>query len=135
MTSELKRQFTFRVSQANPTEMIVILYDMTLQYLTDAGESAGREEIAEYRENVRRARNCVSELLQSLHLEYEPAAPCGSCTCTASADCPRRRHACTRNCCRRWKTFLRRCGTPIARLRPKVPQGRSCRMRRPCTPV
>ena len=55
MTSELKRQFTFRVSQANPTEMIVILYDMTLQYLTDAGESAGREEIAEYRENVRRA--------------------------------------------------------------------------------
>ncbi len=74
MTSELKRQFTFRVSQANPTEMIVILYDMTLQYLTDAGESAGREEIAEYRENVRRARNCVSELLQSLHLEYEPAS-------------------------------------------------------------
>ena len=132
MTSELKRQFTFRVSQANPTEMIVILYDMTLQYLTDAGESAGREEIAEYRENVRRARNCVSELLQSLHLEYEPAAALRKLYLYCL---PRRRRACTRNCCRRWKTFLRRCGTPMARLRPKVPQGRSCRMRRPCTPV
>lgn len=73
MTSELKRQFTFRISQANPTEMIVILYDMTLQYLTDAGESAEQQAMPEYRENVHRARNCVSELLQSLHLEYEPA--------------------------------------------------------------
>lgn len=73
MTSELKRQFTFRISQANPTEMIVILYDMTLQYLTDAGESAEQQAMPEYRENVHRAINCVSELLQSLHLEYEPA--------------------------------------------------------------
>ncbi len=73
MTSEIKRQFTFRISQANPTEMIVILYEMTLQYLSDAAESAQQKNYAEYRENVRRARNCVSELLQSLHMEYEPA--------------------------------------------------------------
>lgn len=73
MTSEIKKQFTFRISQANPTEMIVILYEMTLQYLSDAGESAERKDYTQYRENVRRARNCVSELLQSLHLEYEPA--------------------------------------------------------------
>lgn len=73
MTSELKKQFTFRISQANPTEMIVILYEMTLQYLSDAGGAAERKDYTEYRGNVRRARNCVSELLQSLHLEYEPA--------------------------------------------------------------
>ena len=73
MTSELKQQFTFRISQANPTEMIVILYDMTLQYLTDAAESAEREDFVVYRENVLRARKCISELIHSLHLEYELA--------------------------------------------------------------
>ncbi len=73
MTSEIKKQFTFRVSQANPTEMAVILYEMTLQYLSDAKDAAEREDRGEYRENVRRARNCIGELLQSLNLQYEPA--------------------------------------------------------------
>ena len=73
MTSETKQQFTFRISQANPTEMIVILYDMTLQYLEDAGQSASQKDFATYRENVLRARKCISELTSSLHLEYEPA--------------------------------------------------------------
>lgn len=73
MTSETKQQFTFRISQANPTEMIVILYDMTLQYLTDADESAGQKDFVTYRENVLRARKCIEELMRSLHLEYEPA--------------------------------------------------------------
>ncbi len=73
MTSETKQQFTFRISQANPTELVVILYDMTLQYLTDANGAASQEDFASYRENVLRARKCVSELAASLHLEYEPA--------------------------------------------------------------
>ncbi len=73
MTSEIKQQFTFRISQANPTEMIVVLYDMTLQYLADADELAGRGDFSAYRENVLRARKCINELMHSLHLEYEPA--------------------------------------------------------------
>lgn len=73
MTSEIKQQFTFRISQANSTEMVVILYDMTLQYLVDADESAGQKNFVVYRENVLRARKCISELVDSLHLEYEPA--------------------------------------------------------------
>lgn len=74
MTSETKQQFTFRISQANPTEMIVILYDMTLQYLEDAEGAASQEDFATYQENVLRGRKCISELMHSLHLEYEPAA-------------------------------------------------------------
>ncbi len=74
MTSEIKQQFTFRISQANSTEMVVILYEMTLQYLTDAEGSAKQDDFAGYQGAVRRARGCVEELIQSLHLEYEPAA-------------------------------------------------------------
>lgn len=73
MTSEIKQQFTFRISQANSTEMVVILYEMALQYLTDAEGSAKQDDFDGYQGAVHRARGCVEELLQSLHLEYEPA--------------------------------------------------------------
>lgn len=72
MTTETKKQFTFRISQANATEMVVILYDMTLQYLEDAGELA-EEDFTGYQAAVRRAGACIHELLRSLHMEYEPA--------------------------------------------------------------
>ncbi len=73
MTTEAKRQFTFRITQANATEMIVILYDMVLQYLSDAAEEAQKDDITEYQAAVCSARACICELLRSLHMEYEPA--------------------------------------------------------------
>lgn len=36
MTREQKQGFTLRITQANPTQMIVILYEMTLCYVRDA---------------------------------------------------------------------------------------------------
>ena len=39
MTDEKKQQFLLRISQANKTEMIVILYEMFLIYLKDAEEA------------------------------------------------------------------------------------------------
>lgn len=70
MTKECKQQFTLRITQANSTQLIVILYEMLLCYL-DEGEEAGDREAL--REAVRKARGCVNELMQSLHTEYEPA--------------------------------------------------------------
>lgn len=74
MTLETKQQFTYRITQANPTEMIVILYEMTLQYLTDAAGVAEEGDLVGYQAAVLRARGCIEELLQSLHMEYELAA-------------------------------------------------------------
>lgn len=70
MTKECKQQFTLRITQANATQLVVILYEMTLQYLTD-GEQAADD--AELLEAVRRARGCINELLNSLHRQYSPA--------------------------------------------------------------
>ena len=63
MTKECKQQFTLRITQANATQLVVILYEMTLQYLTD-GEQAADD--AELLEAVRRARGCINELLNSI---------------------------------------------------------------------
>ena len=70
MTKECKQQFTLRITQENSTQLIVILYEMTLQYLAD-GEQA--EDDAGLAEAVHRARGCIKELLNSLHREYSPA--------------------------------------------------------------
>lgn len=73
MTKEVKQQFTLRITQANSTEMIVILYEMLLYYLNESRESLESADKAAFHESVRKARGCINELINSLHMEYEPA--------------------------------------------------------------
>lgn len=73
MTKECKQQFTLRISQANKTEMIVILYEMTLQYIEDAMQEQEAGNRKEYVEALHRVRGCIKELMNSLDLKYEPA--------------------------------------------------------------
>lgn len=73
MTKEVKQQFTFRIAQANSTELVVILYEMLLNYLEESEEALGQEDANTFRETVRKARGCLNELLSSLRMEYEPA--------------------------------------------------------------
>ena len=47
MTKECKQQFTLRITQANSTQLIVILYEMTLQYLADGEQAADDAGLAE----------------------------------------------------------------------------------------
>lgn len=74
MTKECKQQFTLRITQANKTEMIVILYEMILVYLKDAEEALERNQIAEFREALRKVRGCLGELVSSLNMDYSLAA-------------------------------------------------------------
>ena len=79
MRKEDKQQFTLRITQANPTELVVILYEMLLCYLEDAEnalqseETEASEKADRLRDAVRNARGCLNELLRSLDLRYEPA--------------------------------------------------------------
>ena len=73
MTKELKQQFTLRITQANKSELIVILYDMLLAYVEDAKEAYAEENRAAFHDAIRKIRGCNQELIASLNLEYEPA--------------------------------------------------------------
>ncbi|MBQ8823175.1 MAG: flagellar protein FliS [Lachnospiraceae bacterium] len=70
MTKERKSQYTLRITGANATELVVILYDMALEYLQE-GMAAENEELLS--DAIRKARGCINELLSSLHTEYEVA--------------------------------------------------------------
>lgn len=72
MTKERIQQFTLRVTQANSTDLVVILYEMLLDYIGEAAAAQG-DGVA-LAEAVRKSRNVLNELLESLDMRYEPAA-------------------------------------------------------------
>lgn len=73
MTRELKQEFTLRITQANKTQLITILYEMVLLYIDEAEEALAVENKTEFRSAIRKIRGCMNELTDSLHFEYELA--------------------------------------------------------------
>lgn len=73
MTDKLKKEFTLKITQANATELIVILYDMILVYIKEAGDFWENDDKKEYQRSLQKIRNCIGELMESLNLEYEMA--------------------------------------------------------------
>lgn len=75
MTRAEKKEFTLRISQANKTQMIVILYEMFLVYVKDGIEAHQKENRQNFRESIRKARGCLTELINSLNLENDLSIP------------------------------------------------------------
>lgn len=73
MTKELKQEFTLRITQANKTQMITILYEMALHYVDEAEEALRAGDRTGLKDAVRRIQGCMCELMDSLHMEYELA--------------------------------------------------------------
>lgn len=70
MNSELKKQYTMRISQANNVQMIIISYEMIETYLEDA---LSVENQSSYAENIDLAKRCIEEMMNNLHYEYDLA--------------------------------------------------------------
>lgn len=66
MTKEEIQDFTVRVTSANKTEMIVILYDIALTYIKDAVSCLDRENKPQFRIEIGRVRNAIKELMDSV---------------------------------------------------------------------
>ena len=73
MTKELKQEFTLRITQANKTQLITILYEMVLLYLEEANAAIDADDKMACKAAIRKIRGCMDELIASLHLEYELA--------------------------------------------------------------
>ncbi|MDE5939193.1 MAG: flagellar protein FliS [Lachnospiraceae bacterium] len=73
MTKELKQEYTLRITQANKTQLITILYEMALLYVDEAEEALAAGDRTGMKDAVRRIQGCMCELMDSLHMEYEIA--------------------------------------------------------------
>lgn len=67
MTKEQKQEFTRRISQANKSGMIVILYDIFLAYTQDSLDE--KEGTAEYKKSICKAKETIQELMYSINPE------------------------------------------------------------------
>ena len=66
MTNDKIQNFTMRVSQANRTEMVTILYDIGQTYIEDAVNSLKNDNKTQFRVEVGRVRNTLKELMNSV---------------------------------------------------------------------
>lgn len=71
MTNEEIRDYTARISQANRSELVVILFDL-FRYSVDRAEEAFKENNKEDADKyLKKAQDCVVELKGSLNFKYE----------------------------------------------------------------
>lgn len=73
MTTELKQQYTLRITQANKTQLITILYEMILVYIDEAENALDADNKMEFKSAVRKIHGCMDELITSLNFDYELA--------------------------------------------------------------
>lgn len=69
MTDEQKQEFTRKISNANKTSMIVILYEMVLVYVGDAKKALKAQDKESLHREIQRAKACIKELQNSLNFE------------------------------------------------------------------
>ena len=75
MTKELIQDYTLKITQANPTEIVVIVYDIAEQYIKDALKAFDEGNFESFQNNCNNACRCVEDLLQALDYSYELAFP------------------------------------------------------------
>ena len=73
MTLEKKQEFTLKISEANKTQMITIIYEMIMYYLDEAIDNIGIGRKDDAVRSITNAQNCIDELIHSLNMDYELA--------------------------------------------------------------
>lgn len=71
MTKEQKKDLQIRITQANRAGLIVILYEICLQYIKDAKEAKSHEDTESCNLALEKVRDCIDEMIQNLNYEYE----------------------------------------------------------------
>ncbi|MBO4899702.1 MAG: flagellar protein FliS [Lachnospiraceae bacterium] len=73
MVDEKKQEFTRRISQANTTDMVVVIYDIAISYIDDVKSAIEESDQNKFMANIVRIRSCINELIGSLNYDYSPA--------------------------------------------------------------
>lgn len=71
MTADKKKEYTLRITNANISQLTVILCDMFDDYCKDAVDAVTDNNIKEFHDSINRARRVLSELINSLDRSIE----------------------------------------------------------------
>lgn len=70
MTKEQINEFSMRINQSNRTQIVVITYEIIINYLDTAKESFDNDDIDNFVFNVRKARQFLNQLSSVLDFKY-----------------------------------------------------------------
>lgn len=70
MDKESKKIYTTRISQANRSELIVIIYELMLKSIVEAKQALGREDFDAADVELKRAQGFLCELRGSLDFQF-----------------------------------------------------------------
>lgn len=74
MTKEEINSFSYRISQATRTDLIVIMLDMSEQYINDAVSEYNEGRIEEFANYIKQAKRVIDALSSSLDMQYQIAS-------------------------------------------------------------
>ncbi|MGN0482206.1 MAG: flagellar protein FliS [Lachnospiraceae bacterium] len=68
-----KHEFTRRITSSNRSELVVILYEMALEYLQDAKDAMQKAQTQDAKQQIRNADTVLKELCDCLDFQYKIA--------------------------------------------------------------
>lgn len=71
MTKEAINEYTLKITQANKSRLLVIIYELTEIYINDALAAFNEGDIDAFKDNVSYAEKCISELIGTLDMSKE----------------------------------------------------------------
>ena len=74
MQKEQIQEFTSKITLSNRTGLTVVTYEILFVYLADAKCALKEERYDDYKQVIRQAQKCISELMVTLDFSYELAA-------------------------------------------------------------
>ena len=74
MQKEQIQEFTSKITLSNRTALTVVTYEILFVYLADAKCALKEKRYDDYKQVIRQAQKCISELMVTLDFSYELAA-------------------------------------------------------------
>lgn len=68
MTGQEINEFSVKISQANKTGLIVIMYEMAIKYIDDGMKALENNNVEEYRLNLKKSKAVINELTSVLDM-------------------------------------------------------------------
>jgi len=71
MTKEEINGYSYRITQASRTEVVVIMYDMAINYLNDSMNYIKAANIGSFRDDIKKAKRIINQLTSVLDMKYD----------------------------------------------------------------
>lgn len=70
MQKEQIQEFTTKITLSNRTGLTIVTYEILFAYLADAKNAWKEERWDDYKQSIRKAQKCITELMETLNFTY-----------------------------------------------------------------